>query len=249
MELASLRNVFELCSAHRAAWRSVAFLERRRNSSASATSGALARSIVTRWFLDRCHDAATDDLNSEESAPRSTNFSHAARTSRWSIPAPPTCRWPQLRSLTIEHPLRMSSRGARRHQAKCNVRLAQTEDQDKSENVSGACIVMTGGVGPTKQSIQRSFPGFSSDFPTPPTHKLILVVRLRKAEPGRVSASAAIKRVIIGRAHDPIFTSSRPPPIRRESPSHRCPATIADGEGAAQHAGLQRRSFVPRRPS
>src|SRR5580704_12845035 len=188
MELASLRNVFEFCSAQRAAWRSEAFLERSRNSSASATSGALARSIVTRWFLDRCHDAATDDLNSEESAPCSTNFSHAALTSRWSIPAPPTCRWPQLRSLTIEHPLRMSSRGARRHQAKCNVRLAQTEDQDKSENVSGACIVMTGGVGPTKQSIQRSFPGFSSDFPTPPTHKLILVVRLRKAEPGRVSA-------------------------------------------------------------
>ena len=71
---------------------------------------------------------------------------------------------------------------------KCNVRFAQMEDQNKSENVAGAHIMMTAGVGPTKQSIQRSFPGFSSDFPTPPTHKLILVVRLRKAEPGRVSA-------------------------------------------------------------
>jgi hypothetical protein len=40
--------------------------------------------------LDRCHDAATDDLKSADNAPRSTNFSHAARTSRWSIPAPPT---------------------------------------------------------------------------------------------------------------------------------------------------------------
>lgn len=133
---------------------------------------------------------------------------------------------------------------------KCNVRFAPTEDQDKSENVSDACIMMTGGVGPTKQSIQRSFPRFSSVFPTPLTHKLILVVRLRKAELGAFRpASAAIKQVIIGRARDPILTSSRPPPIRRESPNHRCPATIADGEGAAQHAGLQRRSFVPRRPS
>jgi hypothetical protein len=32
------------------------------------------------------------------------------------------------------------------------------EDQDKSENVWGACIMMTRSVGPTKQSIERSFP-------------------------------------------------------------------------------------------
>jgi hypothetical protein len=43
--------------------------------------------------------------------------------------------------------------------------------------------------------------------------KLILVVRLRKAEVGEFRhASAAIRRVIISRAHDPILASS--PPLR-----------------------------------
>ena len=94
--------------------------------------------------------------------------------------------------------------------------------------------------------ISQIFQGFAD----PTEHKLILVVRLRKAELGAFRpASAAIKRVIIGRAHDPILTPSRLAPNRRESPDHRCSATIADGEGAAQHAGLQRRSLVPRRPS
>src|ERR1700675_4683940 len=78
IEFASLRNVFEFSSAQRAAWRGGACLEGTRHSSASAPRAARARPIVTRWFLDLCHDAATDDLKPADKAPRSTNFSHAA---------------------------------------------------------------------------------------------------------------------------------------------------------------------------
>jgi hypothetical protein len=42
---------------------------------------------------------------------------------------------------------------------------------------------------------------------------------LRKAEVGEFRlASAAIRRVIIGRTHDPILASSRPLPSRRNRP-------------------------------
>lgn len=249
MELASLRKVFEFCSAQRAAWRSEAFLERRRNSSASATSGALARSIVTRWFLDRCHDAATDDLNSEESAPCSTNFSHAALTSRWSIPAPPTCRWPQLRSLTIEHPLRIFGRRGRRHQANATFDSLKWKIRIRA-NVSGACIMMTGDVGLTKQSIQRSLPRFFQRFSDAGNGQAYTRCQVAQSGSGRVSAR---ERGDQAGHHQPRSRSDfgivSAPPSRREPPNQRCPATIAEGEGAAQHAGRQRRSFVPRRPS
>jgi len=75
IEFASLRNVFEFSSAQRAAWRSEAVLGAVTKSSASATSGARAQVDRDRWFLDLCHDAATDDLKSDDKAPRSTNLS------------------------------------------------------------------------------------------------------------------------------------------------------------------------------
>ncbi len=114
MDPASLRNVFEFCSAQRAACRSEACFERLRNSSASATSGACARSIETLWFLDRCQDAATDELRSAGSAPYSTNLSHAARTSRLvhSGSSNVTSGIPAIDGRAIDYPLQIS--GGRR---------------------------------------------------------------------------------------------------------------------------------------
>lgn len=81
-------------------------MERWRNSSASATRGAIARSTVTLWFLDRCQELTTDGLRSVGNAPRSTNFSHAALTSRWFMPDPLTPQRPKPgnRQVLRSHP-------------------------------------------------------------------------------------------------------------------------------------------------
>jgi hypothetical protein len=128
------------------------------------------------------------------------------------------------------------------------------EDQDKSENISGARIMMTGGVGPTKQSNQRSFPRFSSVSLTPPIDKLIRVVRLRKAEvgafrPASIAIEASHHRPRSRSDFDVVPDPSESSGIAQSQGRF---AKIVDGticEGAAQHVDLQRRSFVPRRPS
>src|SRR5712691_12203952 len=69
--------------------------------------------------------------------------------------------------------------------SKCNTppfRSAQTESLDKVENVSGARIMMTAGVGPTRQPIQRSLPRFSSVSLAVMRAKVKLVGKLREAE-------------------------------------------------------------------
>jgi len=100
--------------------------------------------------------------------------------------------------------------------SKCNTplfRSAQTESLDKVENVSGARIMMTAGVGPTKQPIQRSLPRFSSVSLTLMRDKLMLVVKLRKAEVAALRFATAAAGA--GRRGDPISTSA--PANRRES--------------------------------
>ena len=127
--------------------------------------------------------------------------------------------------------------------SKCNTplfRSAQTESLDKVENVSGARIMMTAGVGPTRQPIQRSLPRFSSVSLTLMRDKLMLVVKLRKAEVAALRFATATAGAGAGRRGDPILTSA--PANPRESRNHRRLKKTAAGtidEGAAQHPDLQ----------